>query len=95
MFALNPSVDESEFESGNSEALVASLFEQITEQYKRRTSQIRDNALPILRRIHAERGDTVKNVVFPVSDGRRQAQVTLKLEEALEGSGNALSLIHI
>ena len=90
MFALNPSVDESEFESGNSEALVASLFEQITEQYKRRTSQIRDNALPILRRIHAERGDTVKNVVFPVSDGRRQAQVTLKLEEALEGSGNAI-----
>ena len=27
---------------------------------------------------------------FPVSDGRRQAQVTLKLEEALEGNGNAV-----
>ncbi|HAB89140.1 MAG TPA: preprotein translocase subunit SecA [Bacteroidetes bacterium] len=90
MFALNPSVSESEFESSNSEALISSLFEQITEQYKRRTSQIRDNALPVLRRIHAERGEAVKNVVFPVSDGRRQAQVTLKLEEALEENGNAV-----
>ena len=86
MFALSPSMSAEEFETTDRDTLVSSLFDEITQQYQRRTAQIRDNALPTLKRIHAERGDTIKNVVFPVSDGRRKAQVTVNLKEVLEGN---------
>ena len=49
-------------------------------------------ALPVLKRIQKERGATVKKILIPFTDGKKQIGVVCNLEKAIESNGDLLIL---
>ncbi|MBW3546002.1 MAG: preprotein translocase subunit SecA, partial [Bacteroidetes bacterium] len=49
-----------------------------------KNNKIAEQAIPVIKQVHEERGATVKNIVVPFTDGKRQIAVESNLEKNLE-----------
>ncbi len=86
-FSLDTSISESEFMKGNANDLSAKLFDEVVAIYERKMADIRTEALPVLTNLFNERGDQVKNVVIPFSDGMHGINVFVDLLQTIQAEG--------
>lgn len=86
-FSLDTSITEQEILKGNAEALTEKLFDEIVTIYDRKMDMLSQEALPVLQNIHRERGDQIKNVVIPFSDGIHGINVFVELQPVIETNG--------
>ncbi len=89
-FSLDTSIEESEFIGGKTDALAQRLYDEVRTTYKRKSEHIITNALPVLKDVHKNRGETVENIVIPFTDGRRAMHVLVNLNKALETNGREI-----
>lgn len=91
-FSLDTAITSNELLGSNIQQLTEKLFEEVQELYKRKTDNLRDTVMPVLRSIHAERGDTVKLVAVPFSDGKRGMNILVNLEHVINNAGKDLTI---
>ncbi len=89
-FAMEPQINEQEYLSSKSQSLTEKLYPHAKEIYKRKSDFILKMALPIFERTFKERGETVKNIAVPFSDGKKTISVLTNLEKALTTNGKEL-----
>lgn len=83
-------ISEGDLKSKESQKLTEELYAVAFKTYKEKNQKITQTAMPILQRVHAERGATVKDIMVPISDGIKQIGVVVNLEKMLETEGREL-----
>lgn len=88
--AVDPGMSADEFSSTKAEALTQQLFELVIEAYSRKNKDIKERALGVFQNIYNDRGDEVKNILVPFSDGKKGINVSVNLQKALETEGDEI-----
>ena len=89
-FALDSSITEEEFLKTGEDELAMRLYQEVRKQYKEKTQKIQERTLPIFKQIHKNRGETVKNIVVPFSDGKKAMNILTPLEKNIESEGKQI-----
>lgn len=89
-FSVDTAISDEEFSKGNVEELAEKLFVEVMESYQRKKEFIHNNAMPVLRSIFAERGESFQNVIIPFSDNRKGINVMVPLEKMVKTDGRDL-----
>ncbi|WP_297336394.1 preprotein translocase subunit SecA [Algoriphagus sp.] len=87
---LDYQISADDLKSKESQKLTEELYAEAFKSYKAKNEKITQTAIPILQRVHAERGATVKDIMVPISDGIKQIGVVVNLEKMLETEGKEL-----
>ena len=86
--ATEPEISEDDFLKGRD--VVQTVFEQMRLHYFQKNDFIKAQALPVLQGIRTNKGDQVKNVYVPFTDGRKALRVVIDLDKALEDKCDTL-----
>ncbi len=89
-FALDSNITEEEFLKTGEDELAMRLYQEVRKQYKEKTQKIQERTLPIFKQIHKNRGETVKNIVVPFSDGKKAMNILTPLEKNIESEGKQI-----
>mgnify|MGYP000988586261 CR=1 FL=1 len=89
-FAIESSISESEFKSGNVQQLIEKLYNEAINNYERKKSDIMKQALPVFRNIRETQGAHIENVVVPFTDGRKGLNVLANLDKTIATEGREL-----
>ena len=82
--AMAPPFNEAEFDKGKADDLAQDLFEELTQNYNRKSEKIATQALPVFQQIRESQGERIENVVVPMTDGTSEFQLTVPMKRALE-----------
>ena len=77
-------ISQEEFHKINTSQLTQELYSKAYNHYKRKNEHIAQQAFPIIKDVFETRGATVKNIMVPFSDGKRQIGVESNLERNIE-----------
>ena len=58
--------------------------------YDRKNQSIKERALVVFNKINNERGEEVKNILVPFSDGKKSLNVSINLQKAIETNGGEI-----
>ena len=89
--AFEPNMSQSDFEGTKVDSLIQTIFEQAIHSYDRKNKDIRERALSVFRNIHKDRGDNVKNILVPFSDGKKSLNISVNLEKAIATEGREIT----
>ena len=89
-FSMESPFDEAEFFKGKPEALGKTLFEKIWDMFMRKAEAIAQQAYPVIKNVYEEQPGKFKNIIVPITDGKRVFQVTTNLEKAYNSEGREL-----
>ena len=79
-----------EFDKEEAIIITNNLYEKVLNNYKTKNKLIKSSALPILKKIKKDRGGTVKNILIPFTDGKKQIGVSVNLEKSIENEGGII-----
>ncbi len=88
---IDSPVDETTYGTQSKEDLVNSIYNSMLEQYNRKCDKIAQLAMPQIKHVHETMSDRFKNIVFPLTDGRREMELLVNLKEAYESNGKAIA----
>lgn len=91
-FALELPFDSDTFKSTKAEQLADELYHYLIESYQSRQRQIRDVALPVLKKIQTQEGDKVEYVMIPFTDGIKNFGIPVDLKKCVNSNGEALTI---
>ncbi|WP_017733282.1 preprotein translocase subunit SecA [Nafulsella turpanensis] len=77
-------ISREDFHKISSKVLLNELYSKSYQHYKNKNERIRQQAFPIIKDVFETRGATVKNIVVPFTDGKRQIGVESNLERNVE-----------
>ncbi len=86
-FAMEIPFDEDTFRRGREQALTDQLSEAALELFKRKMDVIAGIANPVVKRVFEDKGSQYKNILIPITDGKRTYQVIVNLEDAYKTEG--------
>ncbi len=89
-FSVDPAITEQDFGKEKADALAQSLYQQTREAYQRKTRKLLDMAFPLIRDLYLSRGEQLRDVIVPFTDGRKTLNVAVNLKEAYESEGRAI-----
>ncbi|MEX2589974.1 MAG: preprotein translocase subunit SecA [Chitinophagales bacterium] len=89
-FSMETNIEEEEFLKGNINELTEKLYAQAQEFYKRKGEMLSKTAFPVLKNIYENRGEVIKRVVIPFTDGSKELNVPIVLDEVMENEGKNL-----
>ena len=91
IIGIDSPVTEKEYTSIDRTELVEKVYGAMCEQYARKNEKIAQKAFPQVKHVFETMSDRFKNIVFPLTDGRREVQIVLDLEEAYNSEGKAIT----
>jgi len=91
LFALQNPISQEEFENGKADDLAGTLYDHLYDVYKRKSIAIAEQALPVLKRIDTDRGDTIEIVVIPFTDGLKNIQIPVNLKKSIASDGRHIT----
>ncbi|MES2619526.1 MAG: preprotein translocase subunit SecA [Bacteroidota bacterium] len=90
-FSLDTTITQDELGRENVQTLTEKLFSEARELYKRKTENTIYSVMPVLRNIQATRGDAIKMVAVPFTDGKKGMNVLIELEKVFKNEGKELT----
>lgn len=90
IIGIDSPVTEAEYRTLDQNSLVEKVYTAMCEQYERKNKKIIEMALPQIKHVYENMRDKYKNIVFPLSDGRRMMQQVVNLEEAYNSEGSTI-----
>ncbi len=90
ILGLDYQITEDDFIKAKDNELASSLYKEAYQHYKRKNDSIREKSAPILKDIHKNRGATLKDILVPFTDGKKQIGVAANLEKTVENNGREL-----
>jgi len=70
--------------------LVEKVYHAMVEQYNRKNEKIAQKAFPQIKHVFETMSDRYKNIVFPLTDGRKEMQLVISLEDAYKSGGKEI-----
>ena len=89
LFGMQSPVDEAHFNKADINTLVEDVYYGVQEHYNRKKGLIAQRAYPQIKHVY-ETMSNYKNIVFPITDGRKMTQFVVNLEEAYNTEGRAI-----
>ncbi len=81
-----------EFESLDENSIIDKVYNEIRSQYTRKNEKIVTRAMPQIKHVQETMSDKYKNIVFPLTDGKKEMRLIINLEEAYNTDGKTISL---
>jgi len=91
LIGIESPVNEEDFKNLDKMELIHAVYIAMTKQYKRKCQKIAELAMPQIKHVHETMSDRYKNIVFPLTDGRKELQLIINLEEAYKSNGTVIS----
>jgi preprotein translocase subunit SecA len=88
--AVDPSMTQEGFTAAKSPELTQQIFDMMLSAYERKNNDIIERALVVFKNIHNDRGQEVKNILVPFSDGKKAINVSVNLEKAITTEGQEI-----
>jgi len=91
LIGIETPVDEATFNQISTAELTEKVYATLRETYDRKCDKIARMAFPQVKHVFETMSQQYKNIVFPLTDGRRQMQLIVNLEEAYQSEGRVIS----
>ncbi len=91
-FAIETPITRERFNSATVADLVNDAADAVFITFKRKMDKLCEMTMPIIKKIHDERGDMIKNIIVPITDGKRGYNILVNIESAVNTEGKALVL---
>ena len=91
LIGIESPVDEAEFTTVSKDILIEKVYLGMRQQYDRKGEKIATKALPQIKHVYETMSNKYKNIVFPLSDGRREMELIVNLEDAYSSQGKIIS----
>jgi preprotein translocase subunit SecA len=82
ILGISSPVMEEEFKRADANTLVNLVYQAMLTQYKRKCEKFASKAFPQVKHVYETMSDRYKNIVFPLTDSRREVQLVVNLQEA-------------
>ena len=89
-FGIEAPVDKDTFEAQAPDLTAQQLFEAADKGYRRKSAAVAEQAMPVIKQVHEDQSNNYRNIVIPFTDGRRNLQVVVNLEKAVETNGREM-----
>ncbi|HEY4064776.1 MAG TPA: preprotein translocase subunit SecA [Puia sp.] len=89
-FGIDTKISQEEFLKGDVNDLSEKLYQEATQNYEHKLSELRKNALPVFNNIRSTRDSHVENVVVPFTDGKKRINVLANLQKTISSEGREL-----
>lgn len=91
LIGIESPIDESEFKAISKADLTEKIYHAMRDQYERKCDKIAAKGLPQIKHVFETMSHQYKNIVFPLTDGRKEMQLIVNLEEAYKSEGKIIS----
>ena len=91
VLGIESPVTQPEFATMDKADISAKVYDAVQEHYNRKNVKISERAFPQVKFVMETPGNTFKNIVFPLSDGRKEMEMVVSLDEAYKSEGKALT----
>ncbi|MDO4191082.1 MAG: preprotein translocase subunit SecA [Bacteroidales bacterium] len=91
-FAIEAPFDRQRFNTASINDLVNDAADAAFLTFKRKMDRLCEVTMPVLEKIYAERGDVIKNIIVPITDGKRGYNILVNIEAAVNSKGKELVL---
>ena len=89
--SIETGFDEEFYSKARKQEISERLFHTMQEVYRRRMESMVQKAYPFIKDVYEKQGAVYKNIVFPVSDGRKIMTLSIDLAKAYETEGRELA----
>ncbi|MBN2635359.1 MAG: preprotein translocase subunit SecA [Prolixibacteraceae bacterium] len=90
LLSIESPVNAEEFKSLNAVEITDKLYQKMISGYNRKVESISKQAFPVIKNVYETKGNVYKNIVVPISDGKRIFQIVCNLEKSYENKGKEL-----
>ncbi|MFN6014679.1 MAG: preprotein translocase subunit SecA [Flavobacteriales bacterium] len=91
LLGIDSPVSAAEYSSFDRNELVDKVYSSMCDQYGRKNEKVANRAFPQVKHVFETLSDKYKNIVFPLTDGRREVRIILNLENAYKTEGRAIT----
>ena len=91
LIGIESPINEDEFKSISKIDLTEKIYHAMRNQYERKCDKIASKGLPQIKHVFETMSQQYKNIVFPLTDGRKEMQLIVNLEEAYNSKGKIIS----
>ncbi len=88
--SIESPVSVEEFKKLSPQDISSKLYEKMIDSYNRKIETIAKQAYPVIKDVFETKGNVYKNIVVPISDGKRVFQIICNLEKANQNKGKEL-----
>ncbi len=90
LLSLEAPVTEEEFNDLKSDEISQRIYDKMIDAYKRKVETISKQAFPVIKNVYETKKEVYKNIVVPITDGKKVFQIVCNLEKAYENNGKEL-----
>jgi preprotein translocase subunit SecA len=90
LLSIESPVAEDEFRQLPVSEITERIYEKMIESFKRKVEFISKQTFPVIKNVYETKSQTYKNIVIPISDGKRVFQIVCNLEKAYLNRGKEL-----
>ena len=80
-----------EYETLDENTITNKVYHQLRDQYDRKNEKIAAAAMPQIKHVFETMSEKFQNIVFPLTDGRKEMQLVVNLKEAYDSQGKIIS----
>ena len=91
-FGIDIKINQEELNKINETELTERLYDEVYSSYLRKNEQIVTASFPILNDIQKTKGQTIKNILIPFTNGKKQIGVHANLNKCIETGGTEMIL---
>ena len=89
--SIDAEFDEDFFKRAKREELEDRICETMQSTYRRRMDALVEKVNPIIKEVFEKQGKMFKNILIPISDGRKQMNLSVNLESAYNSEGRLIA----
>jgi len=90
LLSLESPVSEEEFKRLTANEITGKIYGKMISSYNRKVETIAKQAYPVIKNVYETKSQVYKNIVVPISDGKRIFQIICSLEKAYQNKGKEL-----
>jgi preprotein translocase subunit SecA len=90
LLSMESPVPEEEFKKLTPADITETIYTRMIDSYKRKVEAISKQAYPVIKNVYETKSQVYKNIVVPISDGKRVFQIVCNLENAYLNKGKEL-----
>ena len=90
LLSMESPVDQDEFKQLNAGEISDRIYKKMIDSYNRKVEGIAKQAYPVIKNVYEHKKEVYKNIVVPITDGKKVFQIICNLEKAYENKGKEL-----
>ena len=90
LLSIESPVDQEGFKKMNAADISQRIYDKMIDGYNRKVENISKQAYPVIKNVYETKKEVYKNIVVPITDGKRIFQIICNLEKAYDNKGKEL-----